>query len=61
MRLAFAVDLPHSQPHRDTHKKRLWQFNARATDMQKVAVIERLKSEIVELEIALRLQRRSKT
>jgi len=57
-RPGLAVDLAQRQPHGHAHEEGLRQLEAVAAHMQEIAVVERLEAEIVELEVALGLQRR---
>src|SRR5690606_25948289 len=57
--LVLAVDLAKSQSHRHPHEECLRQFKALAVAMQEVAIVERLQAEILEIEIALRLESRA--
>ena len=54
----LAVDLAHRKTHGDAHEERLRQFDAVAAFMQEVAVVQRLQSEELKRQVALRLQRR---
>ena len=54
----LAVDLAHRKTHGDAHEERLRQFDAVAAFMQEVAIVQRLQSQELERQIALRLQRR---
>ena len=45
------------QAHGDAHEEGLRQFDARAVDMQEIAVVQGLQAEVVELQVAFRLQR----
>ena len=54
----LAVDLVQRQAHRHAHEERLRHLDARFVDVQEVAVVQRLQAEVVELQVALRLQRR---
>ena len=49
---SFAVDLVERQTHGDAHEEDLRQLDALSTQVQKVAVIQRLQAEVVELQIA---------
>ena len=56
-RTRLAVDLAERQAHRDAHVERLRQFDALLFDVQEVAVVQRLQTEVVELQVAVGLQR----
>jgi hypothetical protein len=56
----FAVDLVQRQAHRDAHEERLRQFDAAVVDVQEVAVVQRLQTEIAELQIGRRSARRAR-
>ena len=58
-RARLAVDLVQRQAHRDAHEERLRQLDAAVVDVQEVAVVERLQAEVVELQVALGLERRA--
>ena len=53
----LAVDLAQRQAHRHAHVERLRQLDARLLDVQEVAVEQRLQAEVVELQVALGLER----
>ena len=55
----LAVDLVQRQAHRHAHEEGLRQLDARLVDVQEVAVVQRLQAEVVELQVALGLQRRA--
>ncbi len=54
----LAVDLVDRQPHRHPHEEGLRQFEAAPFVVQEVAVVQRLQTEVVELQVALGLERR---
>ncbi len=56
-RAGFAVDLAQRQAHRDTHIESLRHFDADFIDVQEVAVVQRLQAEVVELQVAVGLER----
>ena len=56
-RALLAVDLVQRQAHRDAHEERLRQLDAGFVDVQEVAVVERLQAEVVELQVAVGLER----
>ena len=58
-RARLAVDLVQRQPHRDAHEEGLRQFDAALADVQEVAIEEGLQPEVVELHVALGLERRT--
>ena len=53
----FAVDFVQGQAHGHTHEKCLRQFNALLANVQKIAVVKGLQAEVIELQVALRLER----
>ena len=55
----LAIDLAERQAHRHAHEERLRQLDARFLDVQEVAVVERLQAEVVELQVAVGLERRA--
>ncbi len=55
----FAVDLLQRQTHCHAHEERLWQLDALLADVQEVAVVQRLQTQVVELQVALGLERRT--
>jgi hypothetical protein len=58
-RARLAVDLVQRQAHRHAHEEGLRQLDAAAVDVQEVAVVQRLQAEVVELQVALGLERRA--
>ena len=55
----LALDFVDRQPHRHAHEKGLRQFDAPVAHMQEVTVIQGLQAKVAELEIAMRIQRRT--
>ena len=53
----LAVDLVQRQAHRHAHEERLRQLDPGLVDVQEVAVVEGLQAEVVELQVALGLER----
>ncbi len=54
----LAVDLVQRQAHRHAHEERLGQLESTSFVVQEVAVVQRLQAEVVELQVALRPERR---
>ena len=55
----FAVDLVQRQAHGHAHEEGLRQLDARLAHVQEVAVVQGLQAEVVELQVALGLERRA--
>jgi hypothetical protein len=55
----FAVDLVERQAHGHAHEEGLRHLDALLVDVQEVAVVQGLQAQVVELQVALGLQRRA--